>query len=59
VSIYDADGAGGACIAYDRPSSFLAALGEAELTELGALLDRTMEQVVAAVEVTAQERSRQ
>lgn len=59
VSIYDADGPGGACIAYDRPSSFLAALGQAELTELGALLDRKMEEVVAPVEITARERSRQ
>jgi uncharacterized protein (DUF302 family) len=59
VSIYDDGGPEGACIAYDWPSSFLAALGRAELTELGALLDRKMEEVVAAVEITARERSRQ
>ncbi len=49
VSIYDDGGPEGACIAYDRPSSFLAALGCPELTEFGVLLDRKMEGVLAAV----------
>ncbi len=49
VSIYEDGGPDGASIAYDRPSSFLAALGRPELTELGALLDHKMEDVVAAI----------
>ena len=49
VAIYDEGGPDGAVIAYDRPSSFLAALGHVELAELGALLDRKVEAVVAAI----------
>jgi len=38
TSIYD-DSAHGVSLIYDRPSSFLAALGNPELTEIGAELD--------------------
>jgi uncharacterized protein (DUF302 family) len=49
VCLYDAGEPGGAVIGYDRPSSFLALLGRAELKEIGALLDRKIECVVDAL----------
>ena len=39
VCLYDDGGPGGASLTYDRPSSFLAALGRPELDRFGALLD--------------------
>ncbi len=49
VCLYDDGGPDGACIAFDRPSSFLATLERPELTELGTLLDRKIDGLVAAV----------
>jgi len=49
VSLYDDGGPDGAVISYDRPSSFLAALGKPELTEFGALLDRKIDDVATAL----------
>jgi uncharacterized protein (DUF302 family) len=49
VCLYDDGPPDGACIAFDRPSSFLAALDRPELTELGTLLDQKIDGVVAAV----------
>lgn len=49
VALYDDGNPAGASIAYDRPSSLLAALGRPELTDLGALLDQKIDGVVAAV----------
>jgi uncharacterized protein (DUF302 family) len=49
VCVYDpCDGR--ACIAYDRPSSFLAALERPELASIGELLDGKMEAVLAAIQ---------
>jgi uncharacterized protein (DUF302 family) len=50
VCLYDPDDSHDACIAYDRPSSFLAALGRPELTDIGELLDGKIEAVVAAIQ---------
>lgn len=49
VCLYDDGGAGGAVISYDRPSSFLRALGRPELTKFGKLLDGKIEAVVEAL----------
>jgi hypothetical protein len=49
VCIYDDGGRDGAVISYDRPSSFLAALGKPALTEFGALLDGKIDDVAAAL----------
>ena len=49
VGLYDAGDAGGAVIAYDRPSSFLGVLGRPGLKKIGALLDQKIEAVVAAL----------
>lgn len=49
VCLYDLGARDGACISFDRPSSFLAALEHPELTDVGALLDRKMDGVVAAI----------
>jgi len=49
VCLYDPGGGHGACIAYDRPSSFLAALGRPELASIGELLDGKIGAVVAAI----------
>jgi uncharacterized protein (DUF302 family) len=49
VCLYDDDDPGGACIAFDRPSSFLATLERPELTDLGTLLDQKIDGVVAAI----------
>jgi hypothetical protein len=40
---------GGASIAFDRPSSFLALLGRPELEAIGSLLDQKIDAVVAAL----------
>ena len=49
VCLYDDGGPDGAVISYDRPSSFLAALGKPELKKFGALLDGKIDDVVAAI----------
>jgi hypothetical protein len=49
VSLYDDGGPAGAHIAYDRPSSFLAALGQAELAAIGAQLDEKIDGVTRAL----------
>lgn len=49
VCVYD-PGDGRGCIAYDRPSSFLAALERPGLASIGELLDGKIEAVVAAIE---------
>ena len=49
VAVYGDENAGEAVISYDRPSSFLAALGRAELAEIGESLDRKIDAVVAAI----------
>jgi uncharacterized protein DUF302 len=49
VSLYDDGGPTGAHIAYDRPSSFLAALGHPELAVIGALLDEKIDGVTRAL----------
>ena len=49
VCLYDDGGPAGATISYDRPSSFLAGLGRPELGEIGTLLDRKIDGVVAAL----------
>ena len=49
VCLYDDRGPGGAAICYDRPSSFLAALGRSELDGFGVLLDGKIDGVVAAI----------
>ncbi len=49
VCVYD-PGDGRGCIAYDRPSSFLAALERPELASIGELLDGKMEAVLAAIQ---------
>jgi uncharacterized protein (DUF302 family) len=45
VALYEHPGAGGASIAYDRPSSSLALLERPELTEVGLLLDEKIDSV--------------
>jgi Domain of unknown function DUF302 len=49
VCLYDDGGPGGAHIAYDRPSSFLAALGHPELAAVGAQLDEKIDGVTRAL----------
>jgi uncharacterized protein (DUF302 family) len=49
VCLYDAGEPGGAVISYDRPSSFLGALGRPELKEIGAMLDQKIDGVVDAL----------
>jgi uncharacterized protein (DUF302 family) len=49
VCLYSDGGAGGAGIYYDRPSSFLAALGHAGLAEIGSQLDAKIDDVVATI----------
>jgi uncharacterized protein (DUF302 family) len=49
VALYDDGGPGGAVIAFDRPSSFLATLGHPELAEIGQSLDGKIDAVVAAI----------
>ena len=49
VALYDDGGPDGAVIAYDRPSSLLAALGRPELTEIGESLNRKIDAVATAV----------
>jgi uncharacterized protein (DUF302 family) len=49
VALYDDGHPEGAVMAYDRPSSFLAALGHAELTEIGESLDRKIDTVASAL----------
>jgi uncharacterized protein (DUF302 family) len=49
VALFDGGGPEGAVIAFDRPSSFLAALGQPEIEEIGRSLDRKMEAVIAAI----------
>jgi uncharacterized protein (DUF302 family) len=48
VSLYEERGADGASIAFDRPSSFLAALERPELVELGRVLDEKIDGLAAA-----------
>lgn len=48
VAIFDR-GNDGAVISYDRPSSFLAALGRPELNEFGNLLDQKIEGLIGAL----------
>lgn len=50
VCLYDPGDSRGACIAYDRPSSFLAALGRPELASIGELLDGKIGAVVTAIQ---------
>ena len=49
VALHDDGGPQGAVISYDRPSSFLAALGHPELAEIGASLDAKIDTVAAAL----------
>jgi uncharacterized protein (DUF302 family) len=49
VCLYDDGGPDRAVISYDRPRSFLAALGKPELTKFGALLDGKIDDAVAAL----------
>jgi uncharacterized protein (DUF302 family) len=49
VALYDDEGPEGAVIAYDRPSSFLAALGRPEVMEIAKSLDGKIDAVAAAV----------
>jgi uncharacterized protein (DUF302 family) len=48
VALYDGGDPQGGVISYDRPSSFLAALGHPALTEIGESLDRKIDAVAAA-----------
>jgi uncharacterized protein (DUF302 family) len=50
VALYDDGDPQGAVIAYDRPSSFLAALGRPELAEIAQSLDRKIDAAAAAVQ---------
>ena len=52
VALYDDGSSKGAVISYDRPSSFLAALGHPELAEIGKYLDSKIDAVAAAVRKT-------
>ena len=49
VCLYDDGGSGGSCLTYDRPSSFLAALGRPELVEIGVLIDSRIDEFVHAL----------
>ena len=46
VLIYE-DGRGNTCVEYDRPSSLFGQFGNANVTEVAAMLDRKLEQLVA------------
>jgi hypothetical protein len=52
VALYDESGAAGAILSFDRPSSFLAALGRSELNEIGRLLDQKIDTTVRNVRNT-------
>lgn len=58
VCLYDDGGPAGAHICYDRPSSFLAALGRAEIDGIGALLDEKIDDVVRAISASRPARAR-
>jgi uncharacterized protein (DUF302 family) len=45
--VYEDDG-GKTCVEYDRPSSLFGQFGNASVTEVATMLDRTLEQLVAA-----------
>jgi uncharacterized protein (DUF302 family) len=47
VLLYE-DGDGKTCVEYDRPSSLFGQFGDANVTEVAAMLDRKLEQLVAA-----------
>jgi hypothetical protein len=49
VSLYDDGDPAGARICYDRPSSFLAVLGRAEIVAIGAQLDEKIDGVVRTI----------
>lgn len=49
IAVYESADDGTGVIAYDRPSSFLAALGRDELKPFGALLDGKVDALLAAV----------
>jgi uncharacterized protein (DUF302 family) len=49
VGLFDDGTADGGAIIYDRPSSFLASLGHAELAEIGNLLDQKIDAVARAL----------
>ena len=49
VALYNDGRPGGAVIAYDRPSSFLATLGRQELTAIAESLDSKIDAVAAAM----------
>ena len=49
VALYDSRGPEGAVIAFDRPSSFLATLGQPEIEEIGRSLDRKIDAAIAAI----------
>jgi uncharacterized protein (DUF302 family) len=49
VCLYGEDGPASAGMNYDRPSSFLAALGHAGLAEIGLRLDAKIDDVVATI----------
>lgn len=49
VCLYDDGGPAGAGMYYDRPSSFLAALGHAGLAEIGLQLDGKIDDVARAI----------
>jgi Domain of unknown function DUF302 len=55
VCVYDSGAPGGASIAFDRPSSFLALLGRPELDAIGSLLDQKIDAVVAALPPLAED----
>ncbi len=58
VALYDDGDPQGAVIAYDRPSSFLATLGQPELTAIAEELDRKIDGVAAAVRLKSGEQER-
>lgn len=49
VAIHEAGGPAGAVISFDRPSSFLGALGNAELRPIGLMLDQKIDAVMQAM----------
>jgi uncharacterized protein (DUF302 family) len=49
VCLYDDGHADGAALSYDRPSSFIAALGHPELAAIGELLDAKIDAVARAI----------
>ena len=46
VLVYEDEG-GKTCVKYDRPSSLFGQFGNAKVTEVAAMLDRKLEQLVA------------